>query len=301
MIQWLSSNYSIFLFIFTLVSVVFSTPIALSQSDHDRDISGVSVEDHTAEICRENRVVDKELTHEGYTIKLSRASDHDCHLIDIEKDGKLLFHDEEVGGHFFFGTDVEEDNKPFIHFPGEDDTKFVMSKWTGGAHCCFSLRIFSLGSEFKEIANVDGGNYQPYFEDMDRDGIPEIRVGDDALAYLFSSFAFSAIAEVVLKYTNSRYRVASDLMKKPVLKRDDFEEKIEEWQIKIKEHSDPDWPPYDLIQAITDLVYTGNKVIALDLIERVWLPGVPGKEQFMHKYEDALRESRFYLEFEKQL
>ena len=90
-------------------------------------------------------------------------------------------------------------------------------------------------------------------------------------------------------------------MKKTALSLDDFEEKIGEWQIKIKEHSDPDWPPYDLIQAITDLVYTGNKAIALDLLERVWLPGVPGKELFIREYEDALRDSRFYPEFEKQL
>lgn len=222
-------------------------------------------------------------------------------MIDIEKEGRHYYHDEEVGGHFFFGTDFEGDNKPFIRFPGEDDVKFVMSKWTGGAHCCFSLHIFSLGREFKEIASVDGGNYQPYFEDIDQDGIPEIRVGDDTFAYLFSSFAFSAVGDVVLKYSNQGYRVASELMKRSAPNLDDMGEKIKEWQIELREHPNPDGAPYALVQSVTDLVYSGNKATALDLIDRVWFLDIPGKEYFLEEYEKALTASKFYPEFESQL
>ena len=55
------------------------------------------------------------------------------------------------------------------------------------------------------------------------------------------------------------------------------------------------------MQAITNLTFTGNKKTALNLIDRVWPTDRPGKWDFVKAYEEALRESRFYPEFERQL
>jgi hypothetical protein len=75
-----------------------------------------------------------------------------------------------------------------------------------------SLLVFNLGSKFEKVAEIYGGNFDPEIIDLDRDGIPEIRVTDDFLAYRFSSFAYSATADVILKYANGRCSVASELL-----------------------------------------------------------------------------------------
>ena len=136
--------------------------------------------------------------------------------------------------------------------------------------------------------------------DLNHDGIPEIRVLDDFLAYRFSSFAYSAKAEVVLKYTAGNYSVAPELMKRAAPSWGALNAKIPGWRRILREHSDPEWPPPSLIQTMTDLVFTGNENVAYDLVERVWPPDLAGKAGFLSSYRAALATSKYYAEFKKR-
>lgn len=269
--------------IFIAMMILLSTS-AISDSE-------VNNYDATPEICHLNPVIEEQQIHGNYKTTISRADDGNCHFIDIEKDGLLLYHDEQVGAHFYFGSDLEQNTNPNL----------VFSKWTGGAHCCYSLHIFELGNELNEIANIDGGNFAPELIDLDQDGIPEIKVWDDFLAYRFSCFADSAIGHVILKYSGEGYKVASEYMQKPAPNLNSLTSKIDYWRNLLQKRKDLENLPRSFMQAVTNLAFTGNKQTAMELIERVWPPDFPGKEDFLKSYNNALYESKFYPEFEKQL
>lgn len=71
MIRLFNNSAPILLTTFTLTVMTFFTPTAISQSEKGEDSFSISKEDHTVEICREDRVVDEELNYRGYKIKLS--------------------------------------------------------------------------------------------------------------------------------------------------------------------------------------------------------------------------------------
>ncbi len=277
------------------------TTTAISDFECYTDVAPPAHENEYSDLCRESPAIEEEKTHGNYKATISRAGDGDCHFIQIKKDGVLLYHNEEIGGHFYFGADLEQKTDPFLQITGASNLNFVFSKWTGGAHCCFSLYIFELSNEFKEIANIDGGNFLPSFEDINHDEIPEIKIWDDFLAYQFSCFADSAIGYVVLKYTGDGYKVAGEYMHRPAPDLNLLVSKIESWQKLLQKRKDLENMPRSFMQTITNLVFTGNKETALELVERTWPSDFPEKEEFLKLYDDALNESKFYQEFERQL
>jgi len=181
----------------------------------------------------------------------------------------------------------------------------MTSSWVPFRRCSLSyvvsLHVFKIDGEFKEIANTRPGNFAPTLEDIDQDGIFEIKVMDDILAEAFSCFADSATGKVVLRYSGDKYHVSADDMKKPAPDLNAMSPQIESWRIMVEKHEDGDWPPPPFIQAITTLFFTGNRHEAFELIDRVWPPYVDGKEDFTKSYLDTIGESNFYREFEEQI
>jgi hypothetical protein len=251
--------------------------------------------------CRKDPKVLLQRTYAGYQVKITQFADWTCSSIDIERKEKLLYHDEEIGGHYFLGSEWQKGIRPLEHLTGKRDLNLIVSKWTGGAHCCFSLHIFKLNGAFAEAGHIEGGNYYPIIKNRGNRGSPRIDLSDDFLSYQFSSFAFSATGEVILKYAGNKYEVAGELMKKPPPSLSSFARKIPLWRKELRKRESPDWPPPDLIQAVTDLVFTGNKKVAWELLDRSWPPDASGKQEFLHSYEEALGESRYYKDFERQL
>lgn len=253
--------------------------------------------------CRKNAFIVKAVVHHDYQINISSSGDQLCRTLDILKNGETIYHDEEIGGYFYLGDDFNENEnrESFLNLPESEATSLIVSKWTGGMHCCFSMFIFELGHDFKVVANIDGGNFQPLLKDLNGDGIPEVEITDDFLAYQFSSFAYSATAEVVLEYRNGTYEVMAEFMRKPAPDFEFLSRDILSWQKEFSHNQSGDYPPPKFIQAVTDLYYTGNKNLALEVIERSWPTSIPGKQRFIHEYESALMESRFYRKFEEQV
>ena len=225
----------------------------------------------------------------AYRIRISRDQDHVCQQVEILKENRVLFQEEGFDHHYsYFHLD-----------PKNHGTQFVVKRFTGGAHCCTSLLIFDLGGEFKKISEVDGRNFEPEIVDLDHDGVPEVRVTDDFLAYAFSSFGYSATADVILKYGNGRYSIAPEFMAKPAPNPKTLKIKITRWQKLLRQKKTPDWPPPELIQDFTDLIYSGHKKVALNALELAWPADIEGKSAFLKSYQESLADSRYYSEFEK--
>ena len=275
------------------------TIFANAADNTERDMA-----ERTAEVCRDDIVIEKTKQVGAFKITIGRAGDFLCHFVEVKKHGQIVYRDQEIGSHFYFGADADREENPFRRLQKGGHLNLILSKWTGGAHCCFSVQIFDLENGFSKLADIDGGTLAPTFKDIDGDGSLEIEVEDDFLAYRFSSFAFSAIGHVVLKYRNGQYVVAPELMQKPPISNSTLARSIPSWRRTLRKIAgaelSPEYPK-SFMQAITDLTFTGNKNTARELIENVWPKDRPGKITFVKAYEEALRESRFYPEFEKQV
>lgn len=285
----------IFFSLITVFSTLFCVARVYSSDERLETIES------DAEICKTNPLAIETKEFGEYTVTFYQVDDWICQRLEIQRLGKIVYSEAEVDAHFFFGADWTERGQPLIHLRGGNSPELVISKWTGGAHCCFSVLVFDIGSEFRKIDEIEGGNYYPYFEDIDGDGVMEVKVGDDFLASRFSSFASSAIADVTLTYSNDRYEVSSAHMVKAALNWGSLKKQIRSWQKELRERSKPDYPPPAFIQSVTDLVFTGNKAVALELIDRTWPTDVPGKIEFLTSYEEALQDSRYYSDFQNQL
>ena len=235
-----------------------------------------------------------ERKNRDYSIKIFYANDRTCQRIDIINQGQTVFHEEGSDYHYFLGTNGSG-RYALGNLIGRG-TQLVVKRWTGGAHCCTSLLIFDLGSDFRKLAEIDGGNFEPEIVDIDHDGIPEIRITDDFLAYRFSSFASSATGDVVLKYSNGHYTVAPEFMIRQPPSRKALDAKIPLWKNLLRKKG-PDWPPPQMIQTLTDLIYTGNRDLAFELLNRAWPADVIGRSEFLESYQAALNDSKYYLEF----
>ncbi len=93
------------------------------------------------------------------------------------------------------GTDVNGDRLPDL----------VVSAWSGGAHCCYSSAVYSVGENVKPILVLETGNCGPgEFEDLDGNGTREFITCDDQWAYTYCSFADSPFPRVIYSYDPSR-------------------------------------------------------------------------------------------------
>lgn len=257
--------------------------------------------DWAPSFCSINPVVIEEKEFDNYHIVISRDEEWMCVQLDIEKDGQNIYHQQDIGTHFYFGSNFEKHSNGLIHLTDIKKPNLVISEWTGGMHCCYYLHVFELGDTPRKIASLGGQNYYPEIKDYDQNGIYEIKITDDFLAYRFASFALSAVAKVVLKFNDGHFAVAPEYMVQPISDLSRFKNKIPHWQKIFAKESPAEFPPRSFVQTITNLFFSGNQEIALELIDSTWPEGLGGKEKFLSEYREALSESNYYNQFVEQI
>jgi hypothetical protein len=128
-----------------------------------------------------------------------------CVCITVVYDGNRqilrLGHDDGILGIASSGSDITGDGR----------AELVVTKNSGGAHCCESTTIYSIEAAPREILSVSTGNCPGSLVDLDNDGVAEFQTCDDTFAYAFCSFAFSPMPTVVFAYDKVQraYRVAT--------------------------------------------------------------------------------------------
>ena len=75
----------------------------------------------------------------------------------------------------------------------DGEPEVILDTYSGGAHCCTSSHVFrySPAEDGYVERRFDWGNLSYTIRDLDRDGRPELRSGDDRFAYAFSCYACS--------------------------------------------------------------------------------------------------------------
>lgn len=237
-----------------------------------------------------------------YQILITRVDDGIAGRIEIRKDGEIVFEEEEIGSYFYFGSNFEPNENiedlSGADFTGDGTPNLLISKWTGGAHCCNFLYIFELGENFKKIVTVKSDSYNITLSDLDQDNIPEIQFWEGAIDYLFASFAHSSPGRVVLKFTDGNYQISHEHMRAPLPSADILSEK----KVSIRaafEQNESSGLPYEFLELMMSLSYTGHLNEALGMADEVWPQRKPGLDKFKLDFKEALRSSDYWLELSR--
>lgn len=236
----------------------------------------------------------------AYTVSISRSSDHLKGTLTIKKDQKSVFKETEIGSYFYFGdipdTTPHKDNFSGTDLTGKKIPNLVVSKWTGGAHCCHFLYIFEMGNTLRLITKVEAGSSGIKLIDLDGDKMPEIEFYDGAIDYLFASFAGSPPGRMVLKFVHDKYEVSSLQMYKNPMTSKTLEDKINKIRIDFKKNKSPDLP-FSLLELMMNLSYSGHFPLALRVADLTWPSEKPGLANFKLEFHNALNSSPYWKNY----
>ncbi|MFI5206891.1 MAG: hypothetical protein ACHQU8_03535 [Gemmatimonadales bacterium] len=215
----------------------------------------------------------------AYLIRLIADSAARERIVDIKQNNHRVFAARAADARLeFVGKDVTGDHVPDV----------VVQAFSGGMHCCTQATILSLGTRLTTVATIEGADGDVEFDDVDGDGIPEVKVGDWRFAY-WREYAFveTQVPEVILRYDHGVYRPACDLMKEPPPDRAALERRAR----RLTDGWTSGDPPAEFYGYILDLIYGGNADLAWRWVDRAWPSGVGGKNEFLADLKDRLQGS----------
>lgn len=168
---------------------------------------------------------------------------------------------------------------------GDGQPDVVLVEFTGGLHCCSRATVLGLGRTFADYGTVDGADGDIVLDDLDRDGVPEIRIGDFRFAYWRDvPFADTPVPEVLLRFRAGRYVVACDLMREPP----PDDETLRAQARDLARGWVSGDPPVDFWGYAVDLVYAGEAEAAWRFFDLGWPRAIPGRDAFVKDLRSRL-------------
>ncbi len=240
----------------------------------------------------------QEAEYNDYRVKIYRDLDLGTYgVVRIFHKDKLVF--EEQGHKYYLNWEGRDSKVPELgrDITGDGKPNLVVFHWSGGAHCCYDVYIFSIGDKFRFVDKIEGEHGFVGFKDLDGDGALEFTGYDWAFAYWNESFAASPFPRFILKYQNGRYRLAYDLMAKPV---EQIQEEFKERRPEAIFFQDPClkermiWRKgdvcvnSDLWAYMLELIYGGHPQKAWDFLNQAWEYGREAKEAFLADFKSQL-------------
>lgn len=180
------------------------------------------------------------------------------------------------------GQDINRDGHPDV----------IVSDWSGGAHCCFTTTVFSVGTEVKEVLSLGTGHCGPgEFKDLDDDGVLEFITCDDRWAYTYCTFADSPFPRVVYAYNALRGDYAAATPRYAGRFRDELASALESAQtwMSASGGKDTGLDKCRLLPAVLGLMYSGRMEDGLVLIRGLYRG--KDREQFERETVEMVRQS----------
>jgi subtilisin-like proprotein convertase family protein len=91
---------------------------------------------------------------------------------------------------------------------GDREPEVLADFYLGGPHCCWYTDVYRYVGRLHTYRPTVGfwGDLDPKLVDLDGDGLPEFKTGDDRFAYVFTDFASSAFPIRILRFDHGRFR-----------------------------------------------------------------------------------------------
>jgi hypothetical protein len=179
---------------------------------------------------------------------------------------------------------------------GDGSADLVVTSWSGGAHCCYSTQVYSVGAEVRRILSLDTGHCGPgEFADLDGDGWLEFTTCDDQWAYAYCSFADSPFPRVVYAYDPVRGDYAPATPRYAIRFRDELALSLGGAQTWMAESGgkDPGLDKCRLLQPVLGLMYAGRIDDGLVLIRGLYR--ADDREQFEAETVERVRQSALWV------
>jgi hypothetical protein len=213
----------------------------------------------------------------------------------------------------FYFLDVNTEKYPDLVKPGEDITgngvpDLVIGFRTTGMHCCYTFHVFELSPKLRLLATFDVGDAgESHFEKRKGEKGLLFVTNDYTFAYKLTSFAGSPAPEVILRFSNGKYRLANNLMRKPPLSRKKLREIAQAVQSDEQWENSENLPlpasiwstPTLLWSTMLDLIYTGNEKAAWDFFEKAWPKPRNGKQSSLREFQEVLFSSQYWPQIRK--
>ena len=225
-----------------------------------------------------------EILKQGRPIYRLRARDNGARFVI----GKL-YDDDPDARLVTMGADITGDGQPDL----------VVSEWSGGANCCLTLHIFEIGRRLRKIGAIDAayGDTGPHFVKLKDPGL-QVQVYDWTFANWHSDFASSPAPRVILSYQRGAYRIAPDLMSTAAPDMKDVAAKIGQIRDATKSLRAGSWPGADipplLWGTMLDLIYSGHRLLAWQVVDMAWPKQIGGKETFVDDFIAQMKKSPYW-------
>jgi hypothetical protein len=189
------------------------------------------------------------------------------------------------------------------HLPlaGAVAPQLLLTSYTGGAHCCFSYRVVSLGKSFAADV-IDSADAPISLVGIGDGDTPDITYVDMAFAYWNTDFASSPASQVRLTWDQDRYHLVE-----PKQQPAPSIAVLAAWQAEmtaaIKAIPSPyvsiadqmagkEAPHLDPViwSHLLDLIYAGYPEMAVDLFNKAWPAEVAGREMFWRDFVAQMQE-----------
>jgi hypothetical protein len=87
-----------------------------------------------------------------------------------------------------------------VDLDGDDEPEVLVDTFSGGAHCCLSLRLYRWTGAAYARTTIAWGDVSYALRDLDHDEVPEIVGWDPMFSSAFTAFAASSFPPMVLRW-----------------------------------------------------------------------------------------------------
>jgi len=179
---------------------------------------------------------------------------------------------------------------------GDGHTDLVVSTWSGGMHCCYSVRAYSVARKVRTLLSLDTGDCGPgEFSDLDHDGVSEFLTCDESWKDRYCSFALAPFPTVVYAYdaAHRRYRIATPKYARHFDAEIATERVEAERQIQQGAAADAGDAKCAVLHPALGLMYTGRVAEGLAVISRLYHGA--DLDAFLKDTEAAVRASPLWV------
>lgn len=211
----------------------------------------------------------------------------------IRQGGEVVW--ERSGGAFRFDSRGDATGDLTRYGLGEDATgdgepNLIISEFSGGAGCCWTFHIVTLGDPVVPVASI-AAQYGGMFEDLDGDGMPEFVARDWTFASWRVGFEQSPAPQVVLSYDGTGYVVAKELMARPAPDQQELERRIE--AVLVSDGWNGSNPPPAYWGEALELMYQGHEELGWEFMLWAWPDGLEGRDEFIATFREQLDQSPY--------